>query len=43
LREIEAAKALLRQGHPEVQGLCRALADWSREAAVIREELWRGN
>ncbi len=34
--EIEAA---LRAGHPDVQGLCLALADWSAESRLIEEEL----
>jgi hypothetical protein len=24
------------RGHPDVEGLCRALADWSRELRLIR-------
>ena len=34
-REIAAVKALLRAGHPDVQGLCLALADWSAELRAL--------
>jgi hypothetical protein len=34
-REIAECEALLRDGHPDVQGLCRALADWSIERRLI--------
>ena len=36
MAEIEAA---LRAGHPDVQGLCLALADWSAELRLIQQEL----
>ena len=28
----------LRAGHPDVQGLCRALVDWSAELRLLRDE-----
>ena len=34
--EIEAA---LRAGHPDVEGLCLALADWSMEIRLIEKKL----
>jgi hypothetical protein len=33
--EIAAIEAQLLAGHPDVQGLCRALADWSAELRLI--------
>ena len=30
-------EAQLRDGHPDIQGLCRALADWSAELRLIEE------
>ena len=30
-------EAQLRAGHPDVQGLCRALVDWSAELRLIEE------
>ena len=33
--EIAAAEALLLAGHPEVEGLCMALADWSAELRIL--------
>jgi hypothetical protein len=33
--EIAAAEALLRAGHPDVEGLCMALADWSAELRIL--------
>jgi len=38
LREIAEARALLLAGHPDVEGLCRALADWSAELRLIQKE-----
>jgi len=29
----------LRAGHPDVKGLCRAIADWSTEIRLIEQEL----
>jgi hypothetical protein len=37
-REITLAEGALRSGHPDVQGLCLALADWSAELRIILEE-----
>ena len=37
-REIAAIEDQLRAGHPDVQGLCLALADWSAELRILREE-----
>jgi hypothetical protein len=31
----------LRAGHPNVQGLCLALADWSGELRLLRREFGR--
>jgi hypothetical protein len=33
--EIAATEALLRAGHPDVEGLCMALADWSAELRLL--------
>jgi hypothetical protein len=30
-REIAAIEVQIRAGHPDLQGLCLALADWSAE------------
>jgi hypothetical protein len=38
-REIAAIEAQLRAGHPDVQGLCLALADWSAELRLLEEEV----
>ena len=38
-REIAIAEAQLRAGHPDVQGLCLALADWSAELKIIGGQL----
>ena len=35
-REIAAIEAQLRAGHPDVEGLCRALADWCGELRLLR-------
>ena len=32
-------EAALRAGHPDVEGLCQALADWSCELRLIEQEL----
>jgi len=31
-------EAQLRNGHPDLQGLCLALADWSAELRLIEQE-----
>ena len=36
-REIEAIEVELNNGHPDVEGLCRALADWSAEMRILEE------
>lgn len=37
-REIAAIEEQLRAGHPDVLGLCLALADWSAELRILEEE-----
>jgi hypothetical protein len=37
-REIAAIEALLRAGHPDVEGLCLALSDWSAELRILQAE-----
>ena len=36
--EIAAIEAQIRAGYPDLQGLCRALADWSGELRLIHDE-----
>lgn len=36
--EIAAAEALLLAGHPDIEGLCMALADWSAELEILESE-----
>jgi len=36
--EIAEAQRLLRAGHPDVQGLCLALSDWSAELRILEQE-----
>ena len=36
--ECSEAERLLRAGHPDVEGLCLALADWSAALRMILEE-----
>jgi hypothetical protein len=36
--EIAATEALLLAGHPDVEGLCMALADWSVELRFLEAE-----
>ena len=36
--EIAAVEAQIRAGHPDLPGLCLALADWSAELRLIQEE-----
>jgi hypothetical protein len=33
--EIAEIEALIRAGHPDLQGLCQALGDWSAELKLI--------
>ena len=35
-RERDVAEAALRAGHPDVQGLCRALVDWPAELRLLQ-------
>jgi len=37
-REIAVIEEQLRAGHPDVHGLCLALADWSEELRIIEAE-----
>ena len=39
LTEIAVVESDLRKGHPDVEGLCRALVDWSEELRRIEREL----
>jgi hypothetical protein len=41
--EIANAEALLRAGHPDLQGLLLALSDWIREKRLIQNELDSGS
>jgi len=38
-REIAAIEALIRAGHPDVEGLCLALSDWRGELRLIEQEM----
>ena len=37
--EIAEIERQLRSGHPDVEGLCLALADWSTELRLIEQEI----
>src|SRR5436190_17770610 len=37
-RELAECERLLRSGHPDIEGLCRAISDWSGELHVLREK-----
>ena len=37
-REIADVEAAIRAGHPDLQGLCLALADWSAELRILMGE-----
>lgn len=37
-REIAEIEGLLRRGHPDVEGLCQALSDWSAELRLLKQE-----
>ena len=41
-REIAAIEEQLRAGHPDLQGLCLALADWSAELRIIERDVGSG-
>ncbi len=36
--EIAAVEAQIRAGHPDLEGLCLALADWSAELRLLQME-----
>jgi hypothetical protein len=36
--EIAATEALLLAGHPDIDGLCMALADWSAELRILERK-----
>ena len=36
--EIAAIEAEIRAGHPDLQGLCLALSDWSGELRLIERD-----
>jgi hypothetical protein len=36
--EIAATESLLLAGHPDVEGLCMALADWSSDLRILEAE-----
>jgi hypothetical protein len=38
-REIAAIEALICAGHPDLEGLCLALSDWSEELRLIEREV----
>jgi hypothetical protein len=37
-REIAEIEAQIRSGHPDLQGLCLALADWGAELRILQNE-----
>ena len=37
-REIAAIEAQILAGHPDLEGLCRALADWSAELRILESD-----
>ncbi len=37
--EISSIEAQLRAGHPDVEGLVLALADWSQELRILMREI----
>ena len=39
--EIQEAQRLLRSGHPDVEGLCMALSDWSAELRILEGQAWK--
>jgi hypothetical protein len=38
--EIADIRRQLEAGHPDVEGLCLALMDWSQNKRMIEEEMW---
>ena len=41
-REIAEIEALLRSGHPDIEGLCLALSDWWAELRLIEQHPMTG-
>ncbi len=41
--EIADIEALLQAGHPDVEGLCMALSDWSAELRILERQAWKNN
>ncbi|MCZ2147979.1 MAG: hypothetical protein LC126_09385 [Bryobacterales bacterium] len=41
--ELADIEALLRAGHPDVEGLCMALSDWSAELRLLEGQAWKNN
>jgi hypothetical protein len=37
-REIDGIEALIRAGHPDLQGLLLGLSDWSAELRLLKKE-----
>jgi hypothetical protein len=37
--EIASIEALIRGGHPDLEGLCLALSDWRTELRLIEQEM----
>jgi hypothetical protein len=40
-REVREIEDALRGGHPDIAGLCLALADWSTELRIIQGRAWK--
>ena len=40
-REIVVIESQIRGGHPDIEGLCLALADWSAELRLFGGERYR--
>ena len=38
-REIAEIEAMIRSGHPDIEGLCMALSDWRMELRLIQSRL----
>ncbi|MCL4488863.1 MAG: hypothetical protein M1570_12130, partial [Chloroflexi bacterium] len=41
--EIAEIERLLRSGHPDVEGLCLGLSDWSAELRILKRERERSS
>ena len=37
-KEIAQVEKLILAGHPDLQGLCLALSDWSAELRILQEQ-----